>query len=90
MAALLKKRALAEYQSQTVVQQPTPKKLRLIKKRKPSGLTNQATGDHNNVSLESDISALDTPGQSSGDTFKLLSKIAAALPATVSTLCSFP
>lgn len=87
MAAILKKRALAAYsqsQSQVVTPEPIPKRLKLIKKRQPSGFVDQVKGDHSTI-LESEIHALETGGASPADTFRLLSNIASSLPASVST-----
>ena len=83
MAALLKKRALAEYslsQSQTVAvgRPPTPKRLRLIKK---PALEEQGRGEYS-VILENEINALDS-GRPAAENFRALSKIASGLPSTV-------
>jgi hypothetical protein len=88
MAALLKKRALAEY-SLAVTQTlppPPPKKLRLIR-RKPTTAAAAAEGPGEGggeaaVVLENEINSLDST-RTPPENFRALSRIAASLPATV-------
>jgi len=83
MAALLKKRALAEYsQSQTIVEAPPepvqPKRLRLVKKPGETIIPGAAA-------VENDINSLD-PSKSSDENFQILSRIVASLPTNVRSI----